>query len=610
MNRTSRQFSLFVFVWLAALLVLVSRFPTACFDESEFVSHAYNLAFHHSNLSPLNDDVYPRLIYNLRTCTTSLIRPFFIHMVAAWIAALGFNFMKVRLFSVMIATLVLLLVYELGRRLASSKVGLWAALILSTRFFFLYAACAVRPDILLSLAAGVEFLLYFQWTKTGCLWWIAGVGLLSGLAPGLHTNGITFIIPWFCLLLLRRDWTALLLGTLTWSIGLSFFVLCVDWETFLPGLELLFFKDFQVPPILNHRWDVFLMGLNELRRFFDPWIFAGWRGGAVMHLLSTWQSQLSFAALAWGLTQRGPLRQLAIFVLSLLAGYALCVPAKVGNYQAVFEPWLAILLAAWLVSKNTVWTMDRLFAQATWVLLLFPLATSPLLMILIFYKLLPRRSFYWALALICIALMENPAYLWESLRVTGTLVREYWFLSVIGGVCWLSWAIARRGRFHPIRFELPVFAAEVLTVTTAGTVLFVASIALRPPTYSQVCHSLQEGIPRSAKVMGPRVLWMGFPDYTYRDTGVLAIYRWILNEKNLWTPLKAFQPDYLIIDDITAKRLRWVGQVTREVTPPTLLPWPYEVIRVTPGIPMESSAYALIRIHWPGLKGVIIRTLK
>ncbi|HEY8503628.1 MAG TPA: glycosyltransferase family 39 protein, partial [Gemmataceae bacterium] len=96
--------------------------------------------------------------------------------------AFGVNEFGARFPSAVAATLTVLLLYELGRRMFGARTGLLAGLALASCFEFCILAHAATPDALLLLFTVLTFLLFWVFAAGGGRAWFVPVGAAAGLA--------------------------------------------------------------------------------------------------------------------------------------------------------------------------------------------------------------------------------------------------------------------------------------------------------------------------------------------------------------------------------------------------------------------------------------------
>lgn len=590
----------FVFwaLWTLGGIFAAARFPTVVIDEAENANHAYNLAATGHAVFSLYDGLYPANLSYLRYAWPVVIRPFFVHPLAWFLRVSGFSLARARLFSVLVGSLCLGLVFDVGRRLRDDSLGLVAMALLGTRFAFLYATHIVRPEALLTLNGLLCFWFFLRGEGSHGPWWTAGAGLVAGMAPGIHTNGIV-LIPALMLLMAgrgeRRRLPAALLGA---AVGFGWFLLSADWSLFRPGVDVLFFKEFASPPILKHGWDLFTPLVEETGRYFGTWQFMDWRGGDFFRTVFGWESLLAVAALVRACRHEGAVRRAGFFGLWIMIGFAYLVGQKAVNYLSLLAPWAALSLGDWLTSpESPVPLSDALFGLSV-SLVLFPLGIFPLMLVPLFFLLLPRTLFQRAalVLLLCVFLNLPEARSWVSEIPSG--FRVYWPISLLGLLlAGGTWAATRARSLKPI-FSLGSWARGTTVAVAAATLVFSGTVAFSKPSFRGLCGSFAGEMAPGSRVAGPQALWLGLPSFEYRDIGALMWHRLLLNRRDLSGPLAAWKPDYVILDGPMAHRLRQGRPANGE----RLFPWPYHVVKEVDGGPAYGGKLWLVKMDWPTKK--------
>lgn len=508
MLRAKKSLLIVGLAWIVFQALLLTRFPTVFIDEAENANHAYNAAFHGAAVFSLYDNLYPARLYFLRQSWPVVIRPFFVWPLAAWLKLVGFGLARARLFSFLAALGVLAIIGIAARgRGRSSRV--WALAIAGTYFPFLYAAHSIRPEMMLTLMGAGQLALLLRGVEDGSWGWCVAAGLLGGVAPGAHTNGVVFGVAALFVLINGRNGRAFLWTALGWIVGTLAFLAAADWTRFLPGYHALFFQAFTTPPLFLWRQGLWHWVALELPRYTGPWIFPHWPSGLLFARILTLQHLLFLGLLAWGCFSAHPdIRRPALFGAGIVVGLMIGVGQKAVNYLSILTPAIALTTAAWLDS--------------------FPLRAA-----------LRDRS-----------------------------------VGVVTG--WTLWL-----------------------VTALATLAFEAGAATYAPSYNTLIARWRTQLPAGARIAGPQEFWIGCAQDDYRDIGALMWHRLLNGEKNLWAPLAAWHPDYLLIDQGMANRLaalaRQPGQPA--MRPPTqFLPWPHDVLDVVETGPAYGTRIALIRV--------------
>lgn len=116
---------------------------------------------------------------------------------AFWVvsfAILGMGLFQIRLVSWIFACVLLLLVFLVGRRSYGTLAGALAAFLLSLSPPFVQASHFARHDIMLAVLIMAVFLLTQIAFEKEKIWAHLLAGLLIGLSPDVHPNGVFFIV--------------------------------------------------------------------------------------------------------------------------------------------------------------------------------------------------------------------------------------------------------------------------------------------------------------------------------------------------------------------------------------------------------------------------------
>lgn len=118
----------------------------------------------------------------------------------------GFGLTQGRVFNLITATLTLLMVYLIGRRLFDWRAGLIAAAVLISDQTFLERSRLLRNDYSGAALSMLAFFLYeiAEQRKRG--WLYAASGLAAGAGMMCHTNGLYMLVVIGLLMLMRHGW--------------------------------------------------------------------------------------------------------------------------------------------------------------------------------------------------------------------------------------------------------------------------------------------------------------------------------------------------------------------------------------------------------------------
>jgi 4-amino-4-deoxy-L-arabinose transferase-like glycosyltransferase len=214
-----------------------------------------------------------------------------------WLIALssffwqGFNPFSVRFFSAFFGTLTVLLTFLLGKKLFSSRTGLFSAFILATSVEFAYLSTRANIDATLTFFTTASIYCFIKWygfkeeerVETVQFKRLAIYGFYIGLALATLAKGpVGFILPLLVALVylaVQKDWNGIRRMKLPHGMIL-FFIIVLAW--YLPAL-LKGGREYFNETIMLHTVNRFAKGSSHIRPFyyylynfpvdFLPWIF-------------------------------------------------------------------------------------------------------------------------------------------------------------------------------------------------------------------------------------------------------------------------------------------------------------------------------------------------
>jgi mannosyltransferase len=121
--------------------------------------------------------------------------PFYFFLLDGWMRLFGGSEAAVRSLSALIGTATILLAYEIGRRLATPRVGIVLAALVAFNPLLVWFSQEARPYALLVLLSGASFLLFAQALERPTGRRLAGWAVVSGLAFATHYFAGLLILP-------------------------------------------------------------------------------------------------------------------------------------------------------------------------------------------------------------------------------------------------------------------------------------------------------------------------------------------------------------------------------------------------------------------------------
>src|SRR4051812_20745349 len=121
--------------------------------------------------------------------------PLYFLLLDGWMRLFGDSEAAVRSLSALIGTATILLAYEIGRRLATARIGLVLAAIAAFNPLLVWFSQEARPYGPLVLLSGASFLCFAEALRRPSGRWLAGWAVASGLAMATHYFAGLLILP-------------------------------------------------------------------------------------------------------------------------------------------------------------------------------------------------------------------------------------------------------------------------------------------------------------------------------------------------------------------------------------------------------------------------------
>ncbi|MEA2440373.1 MAG: mannosyltransferase [Thermoleophilaceae bacterium] len=121
--------------------------------------------------------------------------PVYFALLDGWMRLFGGSEAAVRSLSAVFGTATILLAYELGRRLATRRIGLVLAALVAFNPLLVWFSQEARPYALLVLLSGLSFLLFAEALERPSGRVLGGWAVASGLALGTHYFAALLIVP-------------------------------------------------------------------------------------------------------------------------------------------------------------------------------------------------------------------------------------------------------------------------------------------------------------------------------------------------------------------------------------------------------------------------------
>ncbi len=312
------------------------------------------------------DWIVPTFNFQLRTAKPALL--YWLQMTSYRL--FGINEWAARFPSALMSLGTIILVYELGRKIFSPKVGLYSSLILSSSILFCCLSHFANPDATLLFFTTLTYYFFWFWHLSTSGWLRFATGSAIGFAV-LTKGPVGLVIPAWVMILtgifnqqsrtiwnrkLIWTWLGFLLTALPWYILVSTETRGAWLKAFIGKENIQRFSS----PMENHRGPFFyhLLGLFI---FFAPWsiflIMSCWNASKQAKFRffnlfghrSIEDDQLKSIQLNEQKYTQKSFRFLSIWILSYLAIFSIAA-TKLPNYIFPIYPALAILVAKFIIT--------------------------------------------------------------------------------------------------------------------------------------------------------------------------------------------------------------------------------------------------------------------
>lgn len=265
----------------------------------------------------------------------------FIYIGSLLFSVLGYDLMVFRIIPIISLLLLVWCIYYYckSKQNLDNKVLYTTVVFLLLMPQFFYFSTIARPEMLVTLFGLASFVALTKYVELNNMYWVAFSGGLAGLAMLSHLNGCIFIATGVAMLLLKRRY----LGSLVFALSA---ILC-----FTPYLVDIYqhtelFKLQISSPLIASKTKLsitfpFVNLLHEHKRLFRKpdiilpiLVF-------MFSVLHSWKWHRANHALA------------LTYTLLLLCFFGALVEDKTIKYSVYLSPFMALIIAPWLVSKVT-----------------------------------------------------------------------------------------------------------------------------------------------------------------------------------------------------------------------------------------------------------------
>ncbi len=273
------------------------------------------------------------------------------YAAAAWDALWAHDVFSQRTFSTLAGFLLLAVLFGIGTLIQDARTGLYAVVLMASNLVWLTGSHIGRPDMWITLAIWLAFLLIILARRRKSGWLAFCAGLAAALTAFVHLPGVVFCI----------------------AVGLWWLL---DWPTAWQERRLLalFIAGGLVGGIIYVAIEVlpatsaYLKALGAISdaEYASPWAIL-YDQQYAFFLANPMQAILLWGALLWALYSGGQARRMAIITTLLAVGLAVVVSYKNIYYQVLYTP--GIILAFALVLRRVSW--PRAIAVATLIVATF-----------------------------------------------------------------------------------------------------------------------------------------------------------------------------------------------------------------------------------------------
>ena len=370
-------------IYLAAELPYLDRFPLLNYDEGEIMAPAYHLAEAGVYGSELFTGYYgaDQHVY--------YFMPLYPLLMGGVYRLLGAGIWQARLLPVLGGLAALMLTGILGARLHGPPAGLAAAAVLGllrislpshgTGIPLLDIARVARYDSLVPIWLLLACLVLMRAHRRGSRRWYAAAGVLAGIGTLTHAYAVLILPVWFVSLVWVEGWgvvrrSAPYLLVAGWAVAL------LPWAAYVAQAPADYAGQMRIHSGAG-RFELLDPRFYWNNLLNEGWRYAAWVGGHFSRPIlwpraGIWVLALGVTVGAVALlrrTRRRPRLSAALTLLAfpMLAGaLALFEKLKIGGYQVLMLPFMA-LLAGYGLARAWQWgAHDRRVAQLALALLL------------------------------------------------------------------------------------------------------------------------------------------------------------------------------------------------------------------------------------------------
>jgi 4-amino-4-deoxy-L-arabinose transferase-like glycosyltransferase len=362
------DFTLVAVVIAGFLLVAGQRLgtvPVPDTDESYMLQTSYEMLYRGNLALPFRRLLGGNIETNWHSFT-----PLHYVIQSGFLKIFGWGLLQGRVFNLIMSSLMLVMLYLIGRKLFGWQTGLIAVLLIVFDITFLERSRYLRNDYSAAAFALLAFYLYEVAERRKHWRWYIGCGLAAGAALMTHTVGFYMVLAIPVLMLLRRGWRALTTGGL-YQYGIG--ALAVSAYEIIS--DVIDYKNV----LLQNRGDRAHFGVLNARGLWrnirhEPRRYYNWYDGGAMssgvprtllHLIQLlavigicYLIVRAFVHLKRANARNEPRVRVLIVTTIAVVFFAVVAGRKTIYYMAHLAPWFALCASVFVV--DALYAVNRL----------------------------------------------------------------------------------------------------------------------------------------------------------------------------------------------------------------------------------------------------------
>src|SRR5262245_10823698 len=194
-------FALLLGSWVFVACQRLATVPVPETDEAYMLHVSYEMLNNGRLAMPFRRFLGGHIETNWHSLT-----PLYYVFLAGFMKLTGWGVLQGRVFNLITAVLLMIVVYAIARRMLDWRVGLLAVLLLMSDAVFFEHARLLRNDYIAAFAAMLAYLFYEIAEERKRPRWFIATGLMAGASVMLHSNGLYILGTIPLMMLLTRGW--------------------------------------------------------------------------------------------------------------------------------------------------------------------------------------------------------------------------------------------------------------------------------------------------------------------------------------------------------------------------------------------------------------------